>query len=95
MNKLIVFETNKDETEFNLNSQGVPKSIYTGSVERGAGSISLKINTKGNNFPVFDLVTFIKKDYFDGDYIEYTFRLEMFLKELSSYKLVDSGTVFI
>lgn len=87
---LIVFETDLLEREYVLSNK-IPNHINTGSVERGAGSISATLDGNG----VYETVLFLQHNYFEGDYTRFVDRLDTFIKDLRGYRLINESTKMI
>jgi hypothetical protein len=90
MNKLLVFETDRDVREFLANNP-ILDNLSVGSIERGAGSIDVKME-KGE---YFDLILFDRRKQLAYDLITYFKKVEEFIKDLEDYRLINDKTKFI
>lgn len=88
MNKLYVFETEEEVSEFLINNP-VTDDISICSIERGAGSI------KRYHYYPFAIVLFSRKPLSNGNVVSYLHNLEKFIKELKKYDMVTDNTKFL
>jgi hypothetical protein len=87
---LIVFETDDLERNY-VNSHDIPDNINTGSIQRGAGSVNCTLKNNAS----YELVVFVKYNYFLHHFVEYSNSLNKFIKDLKHYNMINESTKLI